>query len=269
MITYSRDTISGIGEVNFRLDMPGVPLVLLHGFTENNRMWDSLMPYLGDVFSVIRPDLPGHGESEFPESIQTIDGLADWLARFLKSLNIRKCYLAGHSLGGYIALATAEKYPELFEAICLIHSTPLSDNEEKKANRERAIQFIESNGGEGFIQTLIPGLFSENFRTQNPQAVQASMDRALQTPDSTLLRMLTIMRNRPDRLKWLESGLVPVSAILGAQDNLIPCEYTANLMYHCPDSHVEVLHHSAHMGMQEEPQQVAKALTLFLSGRRS
>lgn len=232
-------------------------------------MWDTLIPHLGDVFTVIRPNLPGHGDSAFPDSIQNMDGLADWLAHFLRYLNIRKCYLAGHSLGGYIALATAEKYPELFEAICLVHSTPISDNEEKKANRERAMQFIESNGGEGFIRTLIPDLFSEDFRKQNPQVVQASLDRALRTPDSTLLRMLSIMRNRPDRLNWLESGQVPVSAILGAQDNLIPCEYTASLMYHYPDSHVEVLHHSAHMGMLEEPQQVAKSLTLFLSGRRS
>lgn len=268
MHSYTRDIISSERAVNYSLDLPGIPLVLLHGFTENHTLWDKLIPHLGDVFSVIRPDLPGHGKSDFPDSIQNMDDLADWLFDFLQSLQINKCYLAGHSLGGYIALATARKYPELFEGVCLIHSTPLPDNEEKKENRKKAIEFVRANGGEGFIRTLIPGLFTEATKSTNPTVVSQSLDRSLRTPDETILRFLEIMMNRNSSLAWVESGQVPVSVILGAQDLLIPFEFTANLMYHFPDSHVEVLHHSAHMGMLEEPQLVAKALSLYLVHKR-
>lgn len=268
MHSYTKDSLTNERNVNFSLDLPGIPLVLLHGFTENNKLWDKLIPYLGDVFSVIRPDLPGHGKSNFPDSIQNMEDLADWLVGFLKSLEVKKCYLAGHSLGGYIALAAGRKYPEMFEGVCLIHSTPLPDNEEKKENRKRAIEFIRANGGEGFIRTLIPGLFTESSKSNNPTIVSQSLDRSLRTPDETLLRLLEIMMNRNSSLAWVESGQIPVSVILGAQDLLIPFEFTANLMYHFPDSHVEVLHNSAHMGMLEEPQLVAKALSLFLAHKR-
>jgi pimeloyl-ACP methyl ester carboxylesterase len=268
MYSYSKDIIRKTEGINYSMDLPGIPLVLLHGFTENHHLWDDLIPNLGEVFSIIRPDLPGHGRSELPDSIQTLEDVADWLVNFLKSLQVRKCYIAGHSLGGYIALAAAQKYPEFFESLCLVHSTPLDDTPEKKDNRNRAIEFIRTHGGAGFIETLVPGLFAEDFKARVPEKVRASLDRALQTPDDTLLRYLEMMRDRPSSLAWVESGLTPVSAILGSQDPLIPCEYTANLMYNCPDSHVEVMHNSAHMGMLEEPQIVGKALSLFLAHKR-
>jgi pimeloyl-ACP methyl ester carboxylesterase len=269
MHSYPGGVLTQKRDVNFTLDLPGIPLVLLHGFTENHRVWDKLIPCLGEAFSVIRPDLPGHGDSAFPESIVDLEGVADWLAEFLHSLQVKKCYLAGHSLGGYIALATAQKYPNLFEGVCLIHSTPLEDNAEKKENRTRAIEFIQEKGGEGFIRALIPTLFTEKSKEKYPEMVNQCLARALKTADGTLMRFLEIMKNRHESLKWVEGGHVPVSAILGSHDNLIPCEFTANLMINCPDSHVEVLHNSAHMGMLEEPQLIAKALSLFLAHKRS
>lgn len=242
-------------------------LVLLHGFTENHRLWDEVIPLLDEFATVICPDLPGHGGVDFPDSIHSIEGVADWLLDFLKSIQVEKCYLAGHSLGGYVALAAARKYPGYFHAICLIHSTPLEDGPEKKENRDRVIEFIRTHGGQGFIQSLIPALFTGDFLSQYPEKVKSSLARAKETPDHTLLRFLGMMRDRPSSQAWMASGQLPVFAILGAQDTLIPCEFTASLIKSCPDAQVEVLNNSAHMGMLEEPGKVGKALSLFLTSK--
>lgn len=264
MIHVTHDALSSQKGVSFGIELPDYPLVLLHGFTENLHMWDALIPHLSEMSSVIRLDLPGHGKSAFPEHITNIKHLAEWLKSFLAKLNITKCFLAGHSLGGYIALATAKYYPEILEGICLIHSTPAADTPEKKENREKSIQFIQQNGGSGFIKTLIPSLFSRAFSEKYPEIVHASLNRALATSDATLTRYLEIMMNRPSSEAWLSESPVPVTAILGANDPLIACDITAALVDNAPVSHIHILHQSAHMGMLEEPATLGQSLCMFM-----
>lgn len=265
---YPHDALDQVKHVNFALDLPEAPLILLHGFTENHEVWDSVIEKLRETFWIIRPDLPGHGDSGFPEHIRSMEDMADWLMDFLRKVDIRKCYLAGHSMGGYLALAAAQKYPDFFEGVCLINSTPVQDTDEKKQNRNRVIDFVRNSGGAGFIETLIPSLFTESNRHAHPEWISASLNRALKTPDETIIRCQEIMMNRPEYMNVLADGKVPVSLILGAQDTLIPCEQTAGLIYQYTDAHLDVLHNSAHMSMVEEPHAVAQALSLYLHPRK-
>jgi pimeloyl-ACP methyl ester carboxylesterase len=268
MISISHDALTSFKGIAYGIDFPDYPLVLLHGFTENHHMWDGLMPHLSDMSVVIRPDLPGHGNSDFPAEITEMKHLAEWLRDFLAKLNISRCYLAGHSLGGYIALAVAQHFPEMLEGICLLHSTPTADSPEKQENRDKAIQFIRQNGGNGFVRTLIPSLFSDAFRQQHAEIVNDSLYRALSTPDDTLIRYLEIMKQRPSSEEWLLQSEVPVTAVLGTHDPLIACDITAALIDNAPVSHIHILHHSAHMGMLEEPAALGQSLGMFMLQRK-
>jgi len=264
MIHVNHDALISPDGISYSLDLPDYPLVLLHGFTENHHMWDALMPHLSEMTAVIRPDLPGHGNSFFPEHITEMKHLAEWLQTFLLKLNITKCYLAGHSLGGYIALAAAQYFPEMLEGVCLIHSTPVADTPEKKENRKKSIRFIQQNGGNGFVRTLIPSLFADGYADTHSELINASLNRAIATPDDTLIRYLEIMMNRPSSEAWHTESPVPITAILGANDPLIACDVTASLVDNAPVSHIHILHQSAHMGMLEEPATLGQCLCMFM-----
>ena len=88
-------------------------LVLLHGFMENISIWDDMEPHLSEDFSLLKIDLPGHGQSDIIAEIQTMELMAEEVKKVLDDQNLKKVHLLGHSMGGYISLSFAEKHPEL------------------------------------------------------------------------------------------------------------------------------------------------------------
>ena len=94
--------------------------VLLHGYLESMLVWDDFVPYLYKQVRVITLDLPGHGISVVKGPVHTMEYLADVVKDTLDALGIARCTLVGHSMGGYVALAFCEKYPERLDGVVLI-----------------------------------------------------------------------------------------------------------------------------------------------------
>ena len=135
----------------------GKPVVLIHGFGEDGNIWDKQVAFLKDHFRLIIPDLPGSGRSALIPDM-SIEGMAEAMHSMLMNEGISACVVLGHSMGGYLTLAMAEKYPDLFRSFGLIHSSAFADSEEKKAARSKSIEFIKNNGANEFLRTAIPGL---------------------------------------------------------------------------------------------------------------
>ena len=112
-------------------------LVLLHGFMENSEIWNDMEPALSKEFTLVKIDLPGHGKSKNYHEINTPDFMAEKVKEVLDFLKLEKINLLGHSLGGYVSLAFAEKFPEFLESLTLFFSTTLPDDDEKKEIRKR------------------------------------------------------------------------------------------------------------------------------------
>ena len=123
-------------QIVYKTSGEGLPVILLHGFGEDATIWDKQVSYLKDHCQLITPDLPGSGLSSFDdadaENSDSIEYYADMIEALLKYEDINSCILLGHSMGGYITLAFAEKYPEKLRGFGLIHSTAFADTEEKK-----------------------------------------------------------------------------------------------------------------------------------------
>jgi pimeloyl-ACP methyl ester carboxylesterase len=102
----------------------GLPLILLHGYTDNSRSWSLLAPHLGDR-RMIALDLRGHGGSAAPACCYGIDALTHDLAGFLDAMNIEKADIVGHSLGSMTAAVFAAQNPERVNRLVLI-STALT-----------------------------------------------------------------------------------------------------------------------------------------------
>jgi len=116
----------------------GKTIVLLHGFLENSSMWNHLIPDLQKTHRVIAVDLLGHGQTGCLGYVHSMELMAETVEAVLNHLNIEEKTLVGHSMGGYVALAIAEKNPDSIRGLCLMNSTYLPDNDERRILRTRA-----------------------------------------------------------------------------------------------------------------------------------
>jgi pimeloyl-ACP methyl ester carboxylesterase len=204
----------------------GTAVVLLHGFLENKTMWDAFVPELSKKNRIITIDLLGHGETESLGYIQTMEENADVVNDVLSKLRIRKAILVGHSMGGYIALAFAELYPEKMKGLVLLNSTSKEDSPERKKNRDRAIKAVKKDY-ETFIRLSIANLFSEENREILIKEIEEVKIQALKTPLQGIVASLEGMKARKDREFLLHTTTYPKLLILGKKDPVL--NYEENL----------------------------------------
>lgn len=195
-------------------------LILLHGFMENSAMWEDLEPRLSSEFSVIKIDLPGHGQSEVYNEINTMDFMAEKVYEVVEHFDLKDVHLLGHSMGGYTALAFAEKYPEQMKSLCLFFTNTLPDNAEKKDNRKRSIRIIDSNYGT-FVNTGVPDLFSSNEKDRLEGKINLAKQIALSTDIDGVKAAQLGMAERPDRTAVLHELAAKILIIAGKHDNAV------------------------------------------------
>ncbi len=248
----------------------GKKVMLLHGFAEDGRIWDNQIDFLKNDFRLLIPDIPGSGQSEFiqngdiaiyAEVIRAI--LADDFEKE-KDNEPEVVTLIGHSMGGYIALAFAEKYPQLLASFGLFHSTAFADNEDKKLARTKAIQFIKEHGSFPFLQTSIPGLFNETFTAEHSIVVNELINQSKGFNPLSLIQYYEAMIQRPDRTEILKEFKNPILFIIGEKDAIIPLQSSLQQCYLPAQADVHVLKNSAHMGMLEETEKSNKIIFNFV-----
>ncbi|MEP2773050.1 MAG: alpha/beta hydrolase [Fulvivirga sp.] len=254
-------------EIHFTDEGEGFPLLFIHGFCETHEMWDDFkIPFLKD-FRVITVDLPGFGNSPLPDGGFTLADIADVLADFLDSLNIKQVVVVGHSLGGYVTLELAKLKSELIKGFCLFHSTAYADDEEKKDSRNKTIDFVEKRGVKVFATSFVPSLFYSKNRKNLTSEIDNAVAIASKTPLPTLVAYTKAMRDRQDRTDVLESFSNPILFIAGVKDTSVPLEKIEPQFLLPKRAVVKVLENTGHMGMFEkktETQQMVKAFIASL-----
>jgi pimeloyl-ACP methyl ester carboxylesterase len=241
----------------------GDAIILLHGYLESSEVWDSFAEKLAGSFRVICVDLPGHGLSDIYGGTHTMEFMAGVVRDLCMKLSLEKVFLAGHSLGGYVALAFVELFPENLSGYCLFHSHPLPDSPEAIQKRKREITIVEA----GKKDIMYPENVEKMFATANIDtfrlAVERSRQIAARIPDEGIIAVLNGMMQRPSRVGVMEKGIVPCLWILGAMDNYIPCDTIRETVKLPVNAKVVVLENSGHMGFVEEESLSVKILTEF------
>lgn len=240
----------------------GDAVVLLHGFCGSHEYWDQVLPVLSENNRVIVPDLPGHGDSSYPKGNYELEYMADTVKELLDGLELDKVTLFGHSLGGYITLAFAEKYEERLHGFSLIHSTAHPDTEEAKEGRNQSIEKLQSDGLSNFIDGLIPKLFApENLETHKKE-IEKAKEIGYETSQEGAIGMLRAMKNRPDRNHVLINSKLRSLLIAGERDQVIPPEKTFSVR---KDNISHTLVNGAgHMSMMEKPDVLIAEIQHFL-----
>ncbi|MFD3001119.1 alpha/beta fold hydrolase [Pontibacter toksunensis] len=238
-------------------------LVFLHGFCESKQVWAEFMKPLQQQFRTIALDLPGHGENTDATSSYSMESMAEHVKAQLDGLSVKKCLLIGHSMGGYVSMAFAERYGHMLNGLCLFHSSALPDTEEKKENRSKTIDYVERHGVVNFINPFVEPLFYQENRLRLKAEIEMMKEIGRQTPKDTVLGALAAMRDRPDRAQVLQEAKYPVLFIFGKEDGAVPLEKALE-QCHLPDnSMVYFIGKTGHMGMFERTYETRKTLQKF------
>ena len=259
--------------IYYKIIGQGKPVLLLHGFGEDGSVWERQVQALKNNYRLIIPDIPGSGKSELVVNgtIETYAEIIKEILAFERSQGSRPgadfelVSLIGHSMGGYIALAFAEKYSQYLNSFGLFHSSAFADADEKKATRKKAIEFIQEKGAVAFLKTSIPGLFNETFDAENKPVILSLISKATNFTEAALVQYYEAMIARPDRVHVLKNFTKPVLFIIGEHDKAVPLQSSLEQCYVPAISHVHILQNAAHMGMYEETAKVNLVLDNFLA----
>ena len=251
-------------KIMYRSIGSGDPVMLVHGFGEDGKVWNKQVEHLKKKYLFIVPDLPGSGQSEMIDDM-SMEGIAEVLHTIIHEENIDTCTVIGHSMGGYITLALVESYWNHVNAFGLFHSTAFADTEEKKETRKKGIGFIKQHGAFEFLKTSVPNLFSPGFKERLPGSITKFIESLKDLTPQALVAYYIAMMARPDRTHILENTENPVLFVAGEHDNAIPL---ADILKQChlPEkSYFHVLKNSGHMGMMEESETANRILEDFLA----
>lgn len=232
----------------------GTPLVLLHGFPLDHHTWDFVSPLLEGTFDLILPDLRGFGESSTVDSQYTLDDFASDIVGLLDHLGIQKAAIAGHSMGGYLALAFTKLYPERVSGLGLVSTQTLADPPDRKEGRYKSAAEVSEKGISGVVEAMKPK-FSPSEEYQN--AVTAIMQR--QQP-SAFIGALKAMAERMDTSSMLANLNVPVVVVHGDADSLVAVDRAREMKSAVPSAHFVELKGVGHLPMMEAVKETAEAL---------
>ncbi|HUZ58392.1 MAG TPA: alpha/beta hydrolase [Hanamia sp.] len=257
-------------KIFYRIEGKGKPVLLLHGFGEYGNIWNHQIKTLSKNYCLIIPDLPGSGKSEMLKGNCTLEDYAEVIKAItdesiFKEKKEKQFSLIGHSMGGYITLAFAEKYPKLLNSLGLFHSSAFADDEQKKATRRNGIEFIKKNGSEAFLKTAIPNLFSEQTKKENPGLLTQLLTISKDISPEVLIQYYEAMILRPDRTSVLKSFSKPILFICGKFDTVVPLEASLKQVQLPTLIFLHILKNSAHVGMWEEDRISSKYLLEFFT----
>ena len=225
------------------------PLLLIHGFMEDMEMWTSYLPLLSENHFVLMIDLPGHGKSKLDSSqIPSISSIANLVIETIEPFALQNSEIIGHSLGGYVGLELM-KQDSRFSHLTLLHSHPWADSDEKKKDRDRVAQFVETKS-ELFIQEAIPHLFAHS--NQHETAIQRYIECAKKMTPSAISWSTIAMRDRSDLECLILENPEKFTLIQGEHDVLIPNERTGSFAALNNIEYIEI-QDCGHMSHEEKP----------------
>jgi pimeloyl-ACP methyl ester carboxylesterase len=237
-------------------------LVLLHGLCEDSSLWSDVLSEIAEI-PAICIDLPGFGASALPAA-PGLEVYADAVNAVLEAARIPGVVLVGHSMGGYTALAFAERYASKLLGMGLFHAHPFADSPERADARKRAISLLKAGKKTQYVSQFFPGLFAPDFCANNPEIIQGAIENmGLRQSTEGIILALESMIQRPDRSSLLNNIAQPVLWILGDQDVLVPVEAALGAASRCPLSMVYRLRGVGHMGMFESAKICANLLRDF------
>lgn len=239
----------------------GPAVLLLHGFPLDHRMWHEQIAALESNYRVIAPDLRGFGQSEPHKDLITLEHMADELLLLLDQLQVEKAVLAGFSMGGYVAFNLLRKAPHRFTGLILANTRPDADPLEGQINRMKMAASLLEQGSQAAATAMIPKLLSDG---ENSGLAGELQDQIGGMNPLGLVHASLAMAFRKDSTELLSTIEVPTLVIGGEKDSITTPAVMKKMADSIPNAAYTEIKDAAHLTVQEQPDQVNKAITAFL-----
>lgn len=253
-----------MASLHYRKVGQGPHVILIHGFPNDGSSWDGIYQILSKDFTVWMPDLPGAGKSAAQENL-TMEKMAASILDMMDEQQIDKAVIAGHSMGGYTAMACLEMFPERIAGISMVHSLASADSAEKKETRQKGIDLIlkGADAQKNFLTAMAKNLFHEDFAAEHPEELNQVVEQGMQIEGAALAAFYRAMKERKDHTDTLQDSTIPMQWIIGSDDKATPKEEALNQAFLAEINHVHIYPDTGHMSMREKPSRIKQDLSLF------
>lgn len=247
------------------------PLVLLHAFPLDSRMWEGVRGRLAPRTRLITPDLRGLGRTELPDSDREpdlADAAADVIA-MLDKIGLGRVVLGGCSMGGYVTMAVLRAAPERVAGVVLIDTKAEVDGQAALQNRHRVAEQAEQDGIQGWLAAeMLPNLLAGHTDTQDARrsgVVGHTRDLIDAQSPSGVAWGQRAMANRPDSTATLRETTVPALVLVGEHDALTTPDDAQRMAATLSASSLVTVPDVGHLAPLEAPEAIADAISGWLT----
>jgi len=248
-------------DIHYTINGEGPTLVLLHGFLETKEMWQYFITDLSNEHQVVCVDLLGHGQTDCIGYVHSMEAMADAVLAVLNHLKVKTAKFIGHSMGGYVALALAEKQPQRVDSLCLMNSTFEADSDERKLMRARAVKMATTNY-DNLVRMSFANLFAPKSRDLYQQEFEHFLQWALKTSVQGYMAAQKGMTLRPYRFEVFKNISGKKWIITGKKDALVNPERISQCIRGTSIVHKELS--EGHMSHIENKSDLSYFLTRFI-----
>ena len=244
--------------------MHSVPIIFLHGFPFNGSAWDEQIAYFKSRYQVYAPDLRGHGTAKAPPGPWMIAHFAKDILEFMDEKRIRRAVLCGLSMGGYVALHFAAKYPDRLAGLVLCDTRADADGNEVKTKRFDTIQRVQKEGLEGFSRDFAKSVLSETTLRSKPEVRARVEEMITGNRPENVAKVAAALASRHDHRSLLSGIKCPSAVFVGSDDKVTPPDLSEVLAGGIEDAEFRIVEHAGHLSNIEQPEAFNRYLDEFL-----
>ena len=252
-------------DIDYRDQGSGLPVILIHAFPLDQRMWDDQIQPLGNICRVITLDLRGLGESGAPSAEYSLTDMASDVRGLMRRLSIDRAVLVGLSMGGYVSMAFYREYPDGLLGLVLSDTRIGADTEEGRARRFASAKKAEQQGAAAIAADIVPVLLGRTSIDQRPRVVERVTRMAESNSPRGIACAQRAMANRPDSRLLMASAGFPVLLICGEEDTLSPPAEMEEMQRGIPGATLKVIERAGHLPNMEQPDKFNSILSGFIA----